>query len=299
MLDRHGRQEAELQLRDMTADAVKTHPPDRHTDAADCGTLPNTAHASASNEPEQRPHQQQAARRSPSSAARSPSSRTPSRTVAKTSRSRRPGPACRTSRLDDDSQRALPNTQDVRRRPGRLLRHGGGRRRLEADGPRLQRRQRAVERGHAASRRSTSRATEHVTCTYTNTKLGSITVKKLTSPAGAPGSFTFSGDVHGLDRPQRHADDQQPPARHVHLDRGPTRRRRSTSGRSPAHDNNSDGVVGTGIATFRLEAGENITCTFTNVQRGSITIVKDAQPDSAAGLRVHDHRLRPVVVQPG
>ena len=35
---------------------------------------------------------------------------------------------------------------------------------------------------------------ETVTCTFTNTKRGTIIVEKQTSPDGATGSFTFTGD---------------------------------------------------------------------------------------------------------
>ena len=38
---------------------------------------------------------------------------------------------------------------------------------------------------------------EHVTCTYTNTKLGKIIVEKQTEPDGAAGSFVFTGDAAG------------------------------------------------------------------------------------------------------
>src|SRR5207237_1369179 len=38
---------------------------------------------------------------------------------------------------------------------------------------------------------------ETVTCTFTNTKQGSIVVKKLTNPSGDPAQFTFAGDAAG------------------------------------------------------------------------------------------------------
>ena len=38
---------------------------------------------------------------------------------------------------------------------------------------------------------------EHVTCTYTNTKLGKIIVEKQTEPDGSAGSFVFTGDAAG------------------------------------------------------------------------------------------------------
>jgi hypothetical protein len=39
--------------------------------------------------------------------------------------------------------------------------------------------------------------------------------------------------------------------------------------------------LGGGQATIRLEAGESVTCTYVNTKRGSITIIKDTQPDDA------------------
>ncbi|MCK4315598.1 MAG: hypothetical protein KAX24_07485, partial [Anaerolineae bacterium] len=39
--------------------------------------------------------------------------------------------------------------------------------------------------------------------------------------------------------------------------------------------------IGTGV-TIYLDPGEQIVCTFTNVQRGSITIVKKTDPDGGA-----------------
>ena len=41
----------------------------------------------------------------------------------------------------------------------------------------------------------------------------------------------------------------------------------------------------TRTATITLDPGEDVTCTFTNTQRGSITIVNDADPDSAQDSR--------------
>src|SRR5258706_1420443 len=36
----------------------------------------------------------------------------------------------------------------------------------------------------------------------------------------------------------------------------------------------SSGVVGTGVTTFNVSAGENVTCTYTNTKTSSITIKK-------------------------
>ena len=41
----------------------------------------------------------------------------------------------------------------------------------------------------------------------------------------------------------------------------------------------------TGAATIVLAAGDNVTCTFTNAKWGTLTIVKDAEPDSPQDFR--------------
>ena len=42
---------------------------------------------------------------------------------------------------------------------------------------------------------------------------------------------------------------------------------------TPCHDDDLRGDVGTGTATFNLEAGETVRCTFTNRERGTIVII--------------------------
>ena len=44
-------------------------------------------------------------------------------------------------------------------------------------------------------------------------------------------------------------------------------------------DANSTGSAGTRTATFNVEAGETVTCTFTNTKLGTITIEKQTLPD--------------------
>ena len=107
-------------------------------------------------------------------------------------------------------------------------------------------------------------AGETVTCAFTNTKRGTIIVEKQTSPDKASGSFSFSGDCGRLDRRRRPDRRRQPPAGHVHVDRG---RGRGLEPDSIACDDaNSTGSLGTRTATFQLEAGEVVKCTFTNAK---------------------------------
>ena len=115
---------------------------------------------------------------------------------------------------------------------------------------------------------------------HVNTKLGKIIVEKQTDPDGASGSFIFTGDVAGsigdggtleLDNllPGTYTSTETDPAPPFDL------------GAITCDDSNSDGDLATRTATFDLAAGETIKCTFLNVKRGSITIIKDAQPNDA------------------
>ena len=127
-------------------------------------------------------------------------------------------------------------------------------------------------------------AGETVTCTFTNTKQGKIIVQKVTSPADATDLFTFSGDASGsiADGGEIVVDNLVPGTYTsveavkegwdlgaiVCTDSDPT-------------GTTSSGVVGTRTATFKLDPGETVTCVFFNAQRGTITIIKDAQPNDA------------------
>src|SRR5206468_894353 len=55
----------------------------------------------------------------------------------------------------------------------------------------------STEIGRAAWRDFVVAAGENVTCTYTNTQRGSITVKKVTDPTSATDKFAFTGDLAG------------------------------------------------------------------------------------------------------
>jgi len=127
-------------------------------------------------------------------------------------------------------------------------------------------------------------AGETVTCVFTNTKRGSIVVEKQTLPNGAPGTFTFTGDAAGgiADNGQIVVPNLEPGSY------------TSTEGAAPGFnltgiecdDANSAGNVGTRTATFELQAGETVTCTFTNTliptitSQGSIDVQKSADPTS-------------------
>lgn len=122
-------------------------------------------------------------------------------------------------------------------------------------------------------------AEETITCTFTNTAQGSIVVGKFTLPDTATDTFNFTGDASGdiahsgsitvgnLE-PGTYSSTETPLAGW------------DLTGIS-CDDDNSSGDTGTGVATFNVEAGEVVTCTFLNTQRGSIEVVKQVLPVGA------------------
>ena len=123
-------------------------------------------------------------------------------------------------------------------------------------------------------------AGETVTCVFTNTKRGTIIVEKQTAPNNASGSFSFSGSAAGSigDGGQIVVSNLAPGT--------------YTSTEAEAQgwnltaiscdDANSTGSVGNRTATFRLEAGEIVKCTFANAKlgQGSIDVSKSVSPTS-------------------
>ncbi|MGH3132147.1 MAG: prealbumin-like fold domain-containing protein [Gaiellaceae bacterium] len=123
-------------------------------------------------------------------------------------------------------------------------------------------------------------AGETVTCVFTNTRLGSIVVEKQTSPDGAAGSFSFSGDAAGAI-----ADNGQIVVANL-VPGTYTSTEAAAEGfiltGISCNDANSTGSLEARTATFRVEAGETVKCTFTNTKlqtgRGSISVSKSASP---------------------
>jgi hypothetical protein len=117
---------------------------------------------------------------------------------------------------------------------------------------------------------------------------GTIIVEKQTDPDGTPDNFTFIGDAAGTI-----SDGQQivvgglQPGTYTSQETVPAGWDLTAI---VCDDNNSGGNLSNRSATFRLEAGETVKCTFTNVQRGSITIAKETDPDGGTGF---DRRLGP------
>ncbi|WP_457666669.1 prealbumin-like fold domain-containing protein [Thiolapillus sp.] len=129
-------------------------------------------------------------------------------------------------------------------------------------------------------------AGEDVTCTFTNTKLGEIQIKKATHPANGTG-FGFTDDIeapnsfHLNDRGTKVFINVQPGIYKVSED-DPSASGFELSGLSCA-DTDSTTDVGTRTAEIHVDAGETVVCTFTNTEDDTVVIEKVTLPHGAAG----------------
>ena len=116
---------------------------------------------------------------------------------------------------------------------------------------------------------------ETVTCTFTNQQLSSIVVVKQTIPAGATESFTFNANYNAsgfsLSDGQSNNSGALQPGTY------------SVSENVPAGWNLDSAVCdgGNTPANITLGNGELVTCTFTNVQLGTIIVEKQTLPDGS------------------
>jgi hypothetical protein len=107
--------------------------------------------------------------------------------------------------------------------------------------------------------------------------VGTIIVEKQTDPDGAPDMFTFTGDAAGTI-----SDDQQiivsglPPGTYSSQEAVPAGWDLTSI---VCDDSNSSGDVSTRTATFVLEAGETVICTFTNTQTANTPPTLSGLPD--------------------
>lgn len=127
---------------------------------------------------------------------------------------------------------------------------------------------------------------ETVTCTFENTKRGKIIVVKQTLPDGASATFGFSGDLDGTIGDGGSLESEFLVAgtySATEADPAPLGYKLV----SIVCDDGSSSMVSSGdlatrTATFQLEAGETVTCTFTN-STGAIQISKTTKNASAVG----------------
>ena len=114
-----------------------------------------------------------------------------------------------------------------------------------------------------------------VECTFTNTARGNIVIAKVTDPGNDPATFTFTGNVAGLLGNGDTASTDVAPGAYSSTEMVP-------AGWDLTNifcdDANSSGDEGTATASFNVEPGETVTCTFTDVKRGTIIIDKVTEP---------------------
>jgi hypothetical protein len=126
-----------------------------------------------------------------------------------------------------------------------------------------------------------------VTCTYTNTAQATLIVKKVTEPApNTTDSFGFTGpggDTGTLKNGETFTRANLSPGQYVWTENDPTPAFDLKS--VTCNDANSVGSKANRTATFNLEAGETVTCTFTNTQRGRIDVTKTDDGSPAAALQ--------------
>ncbi|MCP5095339.1 MAG: M6 family metalloprotease domain-containing protein [Chloroflexi bacterium] len=113
------------------------------------------------------------------------------------------------------------------------------------------------------------------------TNTGTIIVEKQTNPDGASDNFTFTGDAAGTisDNEQIVVDDLSP-GTYTSQEVVPAGWNLSSIA---CDDTNSSGSLGTQTATFELEAGEIVVCTFTNeMEDYTLTIDVDGNGSATA-----------------
>jgi hypothetical protein len=142
-------------------------------------------------------------------------------------------------------------------------------------------------------------AGESVTCTFTNTKQGSITIVKnavpddgqdftYTATGTGVNDFTLDDDgAGGSATPSSQAFNSLLPGTRT-MTEGAASGWTITNINCTGNTNSTVTIGATGgfnagdnAVTIDLAAGESVTCTFTNTKGGSITIVKNAVPDDA------------------
>ena len=118
---------------------------------------------------------------------------------------------------------------------------------------------------------------ETVSCVFNNTQRGKIIVEKQTNPDGAAGNFTFTGTAVGTISDNGTIEvPNLVPGTYYSTEGDPTPNFDLTDiicddGQSLTP---SSGSVATRKATFKLDPGETVKCTFTNTQRGMAKVIK-------------------------
>ncbi len=137
-------------------------------------------------------------------------------------------------------------------------------------------------------------AGETVECFYENTKRGSIIVEKQTLPDGEAGSFVFMGDASGsIGDGGQITVSNLVPGTYTSTETVPA------GWDLTALDCDDDASatpstvnLGTATATFKLDPGETIKCTFTDTQRGMARVVKTVSGLAPTGTDAFTFEIR-------
>jgi len=122
---------------------------------------------------------------------------------------------------------------------------------------------------------------EDVVCTITNSvNKGTIIVEKQTNPDGDQTVFPFTGDAAGsISDGQQIVVADLTPGTYTSTENVPGG---WVLNNISCDDTNSFGDLGTKTATFNLDPGETVKCTFTNTKYGSIKVIKNVEPDDGS-----------------
>jgi Tol biopolymer transport system component/agmatine/peptidylarginine deiminase len=179
--------------------------------------------------------------------------------------------------LDDDADPTLSNTRTFANVPA-----AGGYSLSETVPSGWDQTAATCDNGNAVSS-ITVAAGQTVTCTFTNRKRGTIVVVKDAQPddsqdfdftAGgglSPGSFTLDDDANPTLSNTQTLANVVPGSGYSISESVP-----SGWDQTAATCDNGDA-----ISSITVAAGQTVTCTFTNRKRGTIVVVKDAQPDDS------------------
>jgi hypothetical protein len=133
------------------------------------------------------------------------------------------------------------------------------------------------------------------TCTFRNTKRGTIIVEKQTDPDNAPGNFTFTGTAAGtISDNGTLTVGNLVPGMYSSVEANPTPNFDlvSITCDDQGSLNVSSGNVTNGTAYFKLDPGETVKCTFTNRQRGMAEVVKTVSGSAPTGTQAFTFQIR-------
>jgi len=117
---------------------------------------------------------------------------------------------------------------------------------------------------------------ETVECFYEDTRNGRIRLHKVTDPSGDPQQFTFSGDLSGAigDGESLPALDYMEVAPGTYSSMETVPAGWDLTGIVCEEDKDADSSGAGATATFNVQPGETVDCTFTNTKRGMADLLK-------------------------